>query len=62
MRRIGSRPKIEVQMRLVALAAELSPKDSTDMWQALGNEDPQRLIDANYAQFLAYAKRFIPAA
>lgn len=62
LRRIGSRSAIERQMQLVAMAAELSPTDAKDMWKAIGNENPQQLIDANYADFMAQAKRLTHAA
>ncbi len=57
LRRIGSRAKIERQMKLVALAAEISPADSKDMWKEIGNADPQQLVDANFAEFCSQAKR-----
>lgn len=62
LRRIGSRSAIERQMQLVAMAAEVSPTDAKDMWKAIGNENPQQLIDANYTDFMAQAKRLTPAA
>jgi malonate decarboxylase beta subunit len=61
LRRIGSQSKVDYQMKIVEFAANLAPKDSTDMWKALGNEDPQSIIDASYDQFMAMAKRLTPA-
>jgi malonate decarboxylase beta subunit len=61
LRRIGSPAAVERQMKLVDFALSVSPKDSTDMWKALGNEDPQQLTDASYSQFMAIVKRLNPA-
>lgn len=62
LRRIGSREKVEYQMKLVDFSVKTQPNDSTDMWKALGNEDPQKIIDASFSQFMATAKRLDPAA
>jgi malonate decarboxylase beta subunit len=62
LRRIGSREKVERQMRLVDFAARLSPKDSIDMWKALGNDDPKQILGANFSEFMAIAKRLSPTA
>jgi len=61
LRRIGSRQKVEQQMKLVDFALGVAPADSTDMWKAVGNEDPQTLTDASYSQFMAIVKRLNPA-
>jgi len=45
-------------MKLVAFAANLRLKDSTDMWKALGNEEPQQLIDASEENFQKIAVRW----
>ncbi len=58
MRRIGSRGAVERQMKLVAFAADLRPRDSTDMWKALGNKEPQQLIAASEEEFQKIAVRW----
>lgn len=62
LRRIGSRSKVEYQMKIVDFAVNVAPKDSSDMWKAVGNEDPQKITDASYSLFMAIAKRLNPAA
>ncbi len=62
LRRIGSRSKVDYQMKIVDFAVGVAPKDSTDMWRAVGNEDPQKITDASYDLFMAIAKRLDPAA
>lgn len=60
LRRVGSRETVARQIRLASFAQGLAPKDSTDMWIALGNDDPRRLLDADYTQFMAIARRLDP--
>lgn len=57
MRRIGSRPLIEEQLRLVQAAVAAGVRDSRDLWQLFGNPDPDRLPDLPLAAFLAGARR-----
>ena len=61
LRRIGSRQKVEQQMKFVDFALGVAPVDSTDMWKAVGNEEPQKLTDARYSQFMTIVKRLNPA-
>jgi len=58
IRRNGSLKIIEEQIKLVALAAEMQPKDSKDVWAHYGNENPEALIDMSVKDFLAIAKRY----
>ncbi|MTI16850.1 biotin-independent malonate decarboxylase subunit beta [Rhodobacteraceae bacterium RKSG542] len=57
MRRIGSEAAVDKQLALVALAVELQPKDSLDVWAHAGNEAPAELNDAPYEEFIAKAQR-----
>ncbi|CAH2603684.1 Malonyl-S-ACP:biotin-protein carboxyltransferase MADC [Rhodovastum atsumiense] len=57
LRRIGSPAAVERQLRAVALAAEMQPKDARDVWARAGNPDPAALTDLPLEQFLGLAKR-----
>lgn len=57
MRRIGSLPLVEKQLKCVELSVKLHPKDSRDVWKYAGNEDPQALADMSYADFMKSVKR-----
>ncbi|AZB57967.1 biotin-independent malonate decarboxylase subunit beta (plasmid) [Cereibacter sphaeroides] len=57
MRRIGSPAKVEAQLRLVALAAEMQPGDAVDVWAHAGNEDARSLIDLPLPEFLGTVRR-----
>lgn len=57
MRRIGSLKLVQEQQKLVALVAELQPKDSMDLWKYFGNENPAALPEMPTAEFLKVAKR-----
>ncbi len=57
MRRIGSAQKVEQQIRGVALAAELQPRDARDVWAKAGNADPASLTDMPLSGFLDQVKR-----
>ncbi|RAI42566.1 biotin-independent malonate decarboxylase subunit beta [Rhodoplanes roseus] len=56
-RRIGSAALVEKQMRAVALAAEMQPKDAYDVWRRAGNNDPAGLGDAPVDDFRKQAQR-----
>lgn len=56
-RRIGSRALVEKQMKLVALAAELKPGDSMDLWRYYGNAAPEKLPEFETEEFLRQAVR-----
>lgn len=56
-RRIGSEELVDQQMELVALAAEMAPKDSKDVWAHYGNADPEQIPEMTTAEFLASVKR-----
>ena len=57
MRRIGSLKLVQEQQKLVALVAELQPKDSMDLWKYFGNENAAALPEMPTAEFLKVAKR-----
>lgn len=57
LRRIGSLELIDKQMKIVSLISEMEPKDSVDVWRAIGNENPTSLIDMPLDEFLSQAKR-----
>lgn len=57
MRRIGSLKLVQEQQKLVALVAEMQPKDSMDLWKHFGNENPAALPEMSTAEFLKVAKR-----
>ena len=56
-RRIGSYELVKEQMALVALAAELNPSDSTDVWRYYGNPEPERLPELEVPEFLEIVRR-----
>lgn len=56
-RRIGSAALVEKQMRAVALAAEMQPKDAYDVWRRAGNDDPVGLGNAPVEDFRKQAQR-----
>lgn len=53
---IGTPALVREQMELVALAAELKPRDSRDVWAHFGNEHPERIPDMEVDEFLRTAK------
>lgn len=57
MRRIGSLKLVQEQQKLVALVAEMQPKDSMDLWKHFGNENAEELPEMATAEFLKVAKR-----
>ncbi|CAK7008826.1 MAG: Malonyl-S-ACP:biotin-protein carboxyltransferase MADC [Desulfovibrio sp.] len=57
MRRIGSLPLVEKQLKGVKLSISLKPKDSKDVWKYAGNENPDALVDMSTAEFLKTVKR-----
>lgn len=57
MRRIGSLPLVEEQMRFVELIGDMQPKDSMDVWKHFGNENPAALPEMPVGEFLKAAKR-----
>lgn len=57
MRRIGSLKLVQEQQGLVKLVAEMQPKDSMDLWQHYGNENPAELPEMSTADFLKIVKR-----
>lgn len=61
LRRIGSLALVEEQMQLVQMVAELQPKDSMDVWEKYGNENPSALPDMPVAEFLKTVKRRVRA-
>lgn len=52
LRSIGTVELVEEQMKLVALAAELNPKDAKDVWKYFGNADPDSIPDMFYDEFM----------
>lgn len=56
-RLIGSMKLVEEQMKLVALAAQIKPKDSMDVWKYFGNENPATLPEMSYDEFMKNLKR-----
>ena len=57
MRRIGSLELVQEQQGLVKLVAEMQPKDSMDLWEHYGNENPAELPEMTTEEFLKVAKR-----
>lgn len=57
LRRIGSAALVEKQLKGVALAAEMQPKDARDVWKHVGNADPVALANVPLVEFLATVKR-----
>lgn len=56
-RRIGSYELVKKQMALTALAAELDPGDSMDVWRYFGNAEPEQLPELETAEFLRVVHR-----
>lgn len=56
-RRIGSLKLVEEQIELVKLAAEMTPKDSKDMWNYYGNDNFEAITDMPIEEFLKTIKR-----
>ncbi|MGL6199423.1 MAG: biotin-independent malonate decarboxylase subunit beta [Lachnospiraceae bacterium] len=56
LRSIGTAELVEEQLQLVALAAELNPKDARDVWEYFGNEEPERIPDMFYDEFMQEVK------
>lgn len=56
-RSIGSAELVEEQLDLVALAAELKPKDSKDVWRYYGNQNAEDIPDMYFETFAETAKR-----
>lgn len=54
-RSIGSLALVEKQLELVKLAAELKPKDATDVWEYFGNKRSQDIPDMSYDRFMQEA-------
>jgi malonate decarboxylase beta subunit len=59
LRRIGSEALVEKQLRGVALAVELAPTDSRDVWRYAGNNDPVGLADGPFADFCKTVQRLV---
>ncbi|MDL2258940.1 biotin-independent malonate decarboxylase subunit beta [Eubacteriales bacterium OttesenSCG-928-K08] len=55
-RSIGSLKLVQEQLSLVALAAVLQPKDSTDVWAHFGNDNPEGIPDMELEEFCRKAK------
>jgi len=56
-RRIGSPELVEKQLKRVALAAEMQPKDARDVWAKAGNADPVKLGKMPLGDFRKTVKR-----
>lgn len=56
LRSIGTVDLVEEQLKLVALASELNPKDAKDVWKYYGNEDPDSIPDMFYDEFMQKVK------
>lgn len=56
LRSIGSAELVEEQLKLVALAAKMNPKDAKDVWKYFGNEDPDSIPDMFYDEFMQKVK------
>ncbi len=56
-RRIGSLEKVQHQLKLVDLCDKRPPRDSTDVWQYAGNENPNAVVDMSLEKFLTTVKR-----
>jgi len=57
MRRIGSEALVAHQVKGVALAAEMQPKDARDVWKHAGNADPIALANVPLDEFRSTVKR-----
>lgn len=55
-RSIGSLDMVEEQLELVKLAAELKPKDASDVWAYFGNEMSREIPDMPYNMFIREVK------
>lgn len=53
---IGNRELVEEQLKLVRLAAELNPKDASDVWAYFGNENSKAIPDMDYDTFMREVK------
>lgn len=53
---IGSRELVEEQLKLVELAAEMNPKDASDVWAYFGNENSSMIPDMDYDTFMREVK------
>lgn len=51
-RSIGTCELVEEQLELVEQAAEWKPRDATDVWRELGNQDSEKIPDLEYDEFL----------
>ncbi|MBN2752540.1 MAG: biotin-independent malonate decarboxylase subunit beta [Rhodospirillaceae bacterium] len=56
-RRIGTSELVEKQLKGVALAAKMQPKDARDVWVHVGNSDPVELGSMPLADFRKVVKR-----
>jgi len=56
-RSIGSSKLVEEQLKLVALAAELKPRDAVDVWSYYGNENAAGIPDLPLEAFLEAVKQ-----
>ena len=55
--RIGSKERVEEQIQLVKLAAQLNPSDAVDVWKYFGNDEAEAYEDMPLPEFLAKVKR-----
>lgn len=51
-RRIGTLELVEEQLELVALAADIQPKDARELWEYFGNKEPAKLQDMMYEEYM----------
>lgn len=56
-RSIGTVELVKEQLELVKLAAEMNPKDATDVWAYFGNENSADIQDMDYEEFMRTVKR-----
>lgn len=56
-RSIGTIELVEEQLKVVALAAKMNPKDATDVWAYFGNQQSTAIPDMYYDEFMANVKR-----
>ena len=54
---IGSLGLVERQLEMVALVAEMKPKDARDLWAYFGNREADRIAEMETAEFLQSAVR-----
>lgn len=57
MRRIGSPELVASQIAFIDAVTSHDIHDSTDLWRSYGNQDTERLINADVDEFLTLAKR-----